>query len=151
VAKPRAEPTDDAGAVFQENMLHLVRSLGLHKPDETPCGQPVSVAEAHALLEIAREPGISQNGLAGRLKLEKSTVSRVAAMLEGRGWIRRVRDQADARFVRLHLTQRGIKANAEIAISRRAKFERIFTAIPAARRQSVVDSLSLLLEVTRDP
>ena len=56
--------------------MHLVRSLGLHKPDETPCGQPVSVAEAHALLEIAREPGISQNGLAGRLKLEKSTVSR---------------------------------------------------------------------------
>jgi DNA-binding MarR family transcriptional regulator len=150
VAKPRDEPEVDAGAVFQENMLHLVRSLGLHKPDETPCGQPVSVAEAHALLEIAREPGISQNGLAGRLKLEKSTVSRVAAMLEQRGWIRRVRDPSDARFVRLHLTQPGIKANAEIARSRRAKFDRIFTAIPAARRRSVVDSLSLLLEVTRD-
>lgn len=150
MAKPRDEPEVDAGAVFQENMLHLVRSLGLHKPDETPCGQPVSVAEAHALLEIAREPGISQNGLAGRLKLEKSTVSRVAAMLEQRGWIRRVRDPSDARFVRLHLTQPGIKANAEIARSRRAKFDRIFTAIPAARRRSVVDSLSLLLEVTRD-
>lgn len=150
MAKPRDDPEDDAGAVFQENMLHIVRSLGLHKPDETPCGQPVSVAEAHALLEIAREPGISQNGLAARLKLEKSTVSRVAAMLEQRGWIRRVRDPSDARFVRLHLTQPGIKANAEIARSRRAKFDRIFTAIPAARRRSVVDSLSLLLEVIRD-
>ena len=131
-------------------MLHLIRSLGLHKPDETPCGHPISVAEAHALLEVARESGISQNGLAGRLKLEKSTISRLVTMLEGRGWIRRARDQTDGRVVRLHLTQRGIKANSEIAASRRAKFERIFTAIPTGRRQSVVDSLLLLLEVTRE-
>ncbi len=149
MARPKAEPGDDAAAAFQENMLHLVRSLGLHKPDETPCGHPISVGEAHALLEIAREPGISQNGLVGRLRLEKSTVSRLATMLETRGWVRRLRDQVDGRVVRLHLTQRGIKANSEIAASRRAKFERIFTAVPAAHRRSVADALSLLLEATR--
>jgi len=131
-------------------MVHLVRSLGLHKPDETPCGQPVSIAEAHALLEIGREPGLTQNGLARRLRLEKSTVSRIAAILERRGWVRRVRDERDARFVRLHLTQRGIKANGNIVESRRAKFDRLFCAIPASRRQSVVDSLSVLVEVTRE-
>lgn len=131
-------------------MVQLVRALGLHKPDETPCGQPVSVAEAHALLEIAREPGLTQNGLAHRLGLEKSTVSRVAGMLEERGWVRRVRDDRDARFMRLHLTQHGIKANARIAESRRAKFNRIFGAIPAPRRSSIVESLALLLEVTRE-
>src|ERR1700736_4039432 len=112
-------------------MMQLVRSLGLHKPDETPCGQPISIAEAHGLLEIAREPGITQNGLAARLRLEKSTVSRLAAMLEARGWVRRERDERDARFVRLQLTKRGITANANIAASRRAKFERIFGTIPA--------------------
>ncbi|HWT04391.1 MAG TPA: helix-turn-helix domain-containing protein, partial [Xanthomonadales bacterium] len=84
---------DDPGAVFQGHMIALVRSLGLHKPDETPCGQPISVAEAHALLEIAREPGLTQNGLAARLRLEKSTVSRLAGMLQRRGWIRRARDE----------------------------------------------------------
>jgi DNA-binding MarR family transcriptional regulator len=131
-------------------MVQLVRALGLHKPDETPCGQPVSVGEAHALLEIAREAGITQNGLAARLRLEKSTVSRLAAMLERRGWVRRVRDQHDARFIRLHLTQKGIAANATIARSRRAKFENIFGAIPPGRRDAVVDALSVLLEVTRE-
>ena len=30
----------------------MVRALGLHKPDETPCGQPVAVAGAHALMEL---------------------------------------------------------------------------------------------------
>ena len=131
-------------------MIQLMRSLGLHKPDQTPCGQPVSVAEAHALLEIAREPGLTQNGLANRLGLEKSTVSRIAGMLEERRWIRRVRDDRDARFVRLHLTQHGFKANVRIAESRRGKFDRIFRAIPADRRHSIVESLALLLEVTRE-
>jgi DNA-binding MarR family transcriptional regulator len=131
-------------------MVQLVRSLGLHKPDETPCGQPISVAEAHALLEIAREPGLTQNGLAALLRLEKSTVSRVAGMLERRGWIRRLRDEHDSRFVRLHLTKRGIAANANVAASRRAKFDRIFGALPADRRGSILEALSLLLEVTRE-
>lgn len=130
--------------------MQLVRALGLHKADETPCGQPVSVGEAHALLEISREAGMTQNGLAARLRLEKSTVSRLAAMLERRGWIRRVRDPRDARFVRLHLTQRGTAANATIARARRAKFQRIFGAIPADRRERVVEALSTLVEVTRD-
>lgn len=141
---------EDVGAAFQEHMVQLVRSLGLYKPDETPCGQPVSIGEAHALLEIAREPGMTQNGLAARLRLEKSTVSRLAGMLERRGWIRRLRDEGDARRVRLHLTGRGIKANANIAQSRRAKFDRLFAAIPAARRQALVESLALLVEVARE-
>ena len=45
----------------------------LTRPDRTPCGQPVTVAEAHALIELSSEPGLSQNGLAARLQLEKSS------------------------------------------------------------------------------
>jgi DNA-binding MarR family transcriptional regulator len=151
VAEPRAvRPAEETGAAFEEHMIQLMRSLGLHKPDQTPCGQPISVAEAHALLEIAREPGLTQNGLAHRLGLEKSTVSRVAGMLEERRWIRRVRDARDARFVRLHLTQFGIKASVRITESRRGKFARIFRAIPADRRSSIVESLALLMEATRE-
>jgi hypothetical protein len=37
---------------LQERILGLVRALGLHKPDERPCGQPVAVAGAHALMEL---------------------------------------------------------------------------------------------------
>jgi|HubBroStandDraft_1064217.scaffolds.fasta_scaffold33598_2 DNA-binding MarR family transcriptional regulator len=146
----RAEVKEGLQTAFQESIVQLVRSLGLHKPDETPCGQPISVAEAHALLEIAREPGLTQNGLATRLRLEKSTVSRIAGMLERRGWVRRVRDERDSRFVRLHLTKRGITANANVAESRREKFARIFGALPADQREDVLNALSLLLEVTRE-
>jgi len=131
-------------------MVQLVRSLWLHKPEETPCGQPISATEAHAMLEIARESGITQNGLSSRLRLEKSTISRIVAMLERRGWIRRQRDEKDARFIRLVLTPRGTKANTNIAASRRAKFDKIFNAVPPQRGSGLVEALSLLLEVSRE-
>jgi DNA-binding MarR family transcriptional regulator len=131
---------------FQDSMIGIIRALGLHKPDTTPCGQPLSVGEAQALLAIAREPGISQNGLAQRLDLDKSTVSRLVGMLERRSWIERVRDRNDSRFYHLRLTAAGTKANANLASSRRAKFERIFQAIPRARRTAVAASLSALME-----
>jgi hypothetical protein len=34
---------------LQERMIALVWTIGLHKPDESPCRKPVSVVEAHAL------------------------------------------------------------------------------------------------------
>lgn len=131
-------------------MVALIRTLGLHQPDRTPCGQPVSVAEAHALLELGREPGLSQNGLAARLRLEKSTVSRIVSALEKRGWVARRRNPHDTRVVHVHLTDAGRDAAATLAASRQAKFERIFAAIPPAERYAVLSSLDTLLQVIRE-
>lgn len=131
-------------------MVTLIRSLGLHQPDRTPCGQPVSVAEAHALLELSREPGLSQSGLGARLRLEKSTVSRIVTALEKRGWVARSRGGADTRIVRVDLTDDGRRAAARLAVARQAKFERIFEAIPPAEREAVLASLDTLLQVIRE-
>lgn len=135
---------------FQDAMIALIRALGLHQPDRTPCGQPISVAEAHSLLELHRDPGLSQNGLAARLRLEKSSVSRIVTSLEKRGWVRRQRDDADTRIVHVHLTADGLQATVNLSDSRRAKFERIFEAIPAAERATLVASLDTLVQVIRD-
>ena len=131
-------------------MIALVRAFGLHQPDRTPCGQPVSVAEAHTMPELSRQPGLSQNGLAARLRLEKSSVSRIVTGLEKRGWVVRQRDASDTRVVHVYLTDDGGSAAANIAASRQAKFERIFSAIPASERTRVLASLDTLVEVIRE-
>jgi DNA-binding MarR family transcriptional regulator len=131
-------------------MVALIRALGLHQPDRTPCGQPISVAEAHSLLELSREPGLLQNGLAARLRLEKSSVSRIVTSLEKRGWVTRKRDGSDTRIVHVHLTADGLQATASLSASRQAKFERIFAAIPSGERDAVLASLDTLLQVIRD-
>lgn len=105
--------------------MGLIRALGLHRPDQTPCGAPVSVGEAQALFELANNPGISQNELAARLHLEKSTVSRLAKMLEQRGWLDRIRDKNDTRLLHLKLTAAGYKAVQRLAASRKARFTKI--------------------------
>jgi len=128
----------------------LIRALGLHRPDQTPCGAPISVGEAQALFELANDPGISQNELSARLHLEKSTVSRLAKMLEQRGWLDRLRDKGDSRLLRLRLTTAGLKAVQRLSASRRARFAKVFDAIPAHKRDALLDSLSLLSEVLNE-
>ena len=44
---------------LQERMIALIRAFGLHKPDQTPCGRPVSVAE------VGEEHGEPPGGDAG--------------------------------------------------------------------------------------
>lgn len=74
-----------------------------------PAGAPpaVSASEARALIELLVARGIAQGQLAELLGLEKSTVSRLAAGLERKGWIRRGRDDGNHRYVRLYLTPQG--------------------------------------------
>lgn len=102
------------------------------------------------MLELSREPGLSQNGLAARLRLEKSSVSRIVSGLEKRGWAARRRDASDTRIVHVHLTGDGRNAAATIAASRQAKFDRIFSAIPSGERAAVLAALDTLLEVIRE-
>ncbi len=82
---------------LQEQMIALIRAFGLHRPDQIPCGKPVAVAAAHALMELAQGAPLSQNDLAARLQIEKSTVSRLVGILERRGWIARGRSAEDGR------------------------------------------------------
>ena len=147
--QPLLNRTNKATA-FQDSMLSLVRALGLHRPDRTPCGQPVAVAEAHALLELSREPGLSQNGLAVRLGLEKSTVSRIVSQLERRGWVKRKRDIADTRIVHVHLSAQGQAATAKLATARSAMFSKIFAAIPRSQRAQTLATLETLIGVIRE-
>ncbi len=131
---------------LQERMIALIRAFGLHKPEETPCGRPVSVAEAHSLMELSRVETLVQKELASRLRLEKSTVSRLVGMLEGRGWVERSRSPEDGRALELRLTEAGRRTGEDIAEARRAKFARVLEAIPEEERESVLESMRILEE-----
>jgi len=127
-----------------ESVVAFVRSFGLHKPDQTPCGQPVAVAEAHALMDLATFGSMRQGELAARLRLEKSTVSRLVRQMEARGWIRRNSDRYDGRAVLIRLTRKGRETAGELSRVRQKKFARILAAIPEDKRSMVVEAISIL-------
>ncbi len=135
---------------LQEELIALIRAFGLHRPDQTPCGAHVAVAEAHALMELAHDAPLSQNDLAARLQLEKSTVSRLVGILESRGWVARARSAQDGRARELRLTNAGQQMATDLAEARRTKFARVFNAIPEGQRADVHESLQRLVEAMRE-
>jgi DNA-binding MarR family transcriptional regulator len=69
----------------------------------------ISGSQLWALSEISREGGMSVNAVAERLALHQTTASNLVNTLSERRLIRRVRDQADQRVVRLYATADGMR------------------------------------------
>lgn len=133
-----------AGEV-RDHVVTFIRAFGLHRPDQTPCGQPLAVSEAHALMEIhAREP-LSQARLASLIQLEKSTVSRLIRRLEEKGWIERRRAENDGRVIDLRLSPEGRTAAVDLSGAQAEKFARILANIPASEQREVLHSLRILV------
>jgi DNA-binding MarR family transcriptional regulator len=135
---------------FQDQIITLVRAFGWHRPASTPCGQPVPIAEAHALLELSKQDALTQRELALRIKLQKSTVSRLVSNLEDRGWVDRRRNDVDGRARDVFLTAMGKEAAVDLATARQAKMDRILAKISDDRRQAVGESLQILIEAIHE-
>jgi DNA-binding MarR family transcriptional regulator len=94
----------------------------------------VSASEARALIELVAARGIAQGELGSLLGLEKSTVSRLAAGLERKGWVRRGRDEDNQRYVRLYLTPEGGIIAARLWQAWHSRQERILTSLSPEER-----------------
>lgn len=130
--------------------MQLTRSFGWHRPGSTPCGKSVPIAEAHALLELSKAVVLTQRDLADAINLRKSTVSRIVANLERRGWIVRRTNADDARALDVSLTDAGTQAAADLATARRAKMAGVLESIPEDRRVAVMHALETLIEAIHE-
>ena len=78
---------------------------------------PMGLKSCHAsyLTEICANPGISQDGLARIICLNKSNVARQAAILEEDGFIVRKSSAADKRVVELYPTEKTLELMPQIS------------------------------------
>jgi len=101
----------------------------------------VSASEARALITLLAARGIAQGQLAEVLGLEKSTVSRLAAGLERKGWIRRGRDEGNHRYVRLYLTPQGGLVADRVWQALQSLQARILAGLSAEEREGLTVGL----------
>ena len=94
----------------------------------------LSSSEARALIELVAARGISQGQLGTLLGLEKSTVSRLATGLERKGWIKRGRDEANQRYIRLYLTPEGSRVAAMVWRTWQSRQARILSGLSGRER-----------------
>ena len=137
---PAGEPAGPAraagGSAASARPADLPADLTADLPaDLLPADLPVvSASEARALIELISARGIAQGELAGLLGLEKSTVSRLAAGLERKGWVRRGRDGDNQRYVRLYLTPEGRAVAVRVWGAWQSRQARILGALSAEER-----------------
>jgi DNA-binding MarR family transcriptional regulator len=105
----------------------------------------VSASEGRALVELLTAHGIVQGELAGLLGLEKSTVSRLAAGLEQKGWIKRGRDEGNQRYVRLYLTPAGSAIAARLLHTWQSRQARIVASLTDKERAGLAAGLGGLV------
>ncbi|MET0789653.1 MAG: MarR family transcriptional regulator [Cellulomonas sp.] len=137
-------PDDDLRRFFQQ----LARTSGLLETVQTQHehgGVRLSLSETFALGELAGAGALSQQELAARLGLEKSTVSRLAAGLEGRGWISRERDADDRRLYRLQLTAEGRDVAGRVGAELREHHGRLLARLTADERRALAVGLGALV------
>jgi DNA-binding MarR family transcriptional regulator len=127
---PAGEPSGPARAAGGFGASVLPADLS----DSDPGLPAVSASEARALIELISARGIAQGELAGLLGLEKSTVSRLAAGLERKGWVRRGRDGDNQRYVRLYLTPEGRAVAVQVWGAWQSRQARILGALSAEER-----------------
>lgn len=145
------DQVDSAEAArLHELLMDLVRAAGLLQPDGTVAGHAVSLSQAFALHELDTGTPLSQRDLAERLRLEKSSVSRMAAEMERNGLLVRERDPDNHRQYRLRLTDRGRAAHARMATEFHEQYERWVTAMTRAERAALLKGLPALVRVIRE-
>lgn len=127
-------------------MQRLFRRFGALAAESTPCGKPLSMAHAHALMILMARGELSQQELGFELCIDKSNVARLCAKMVEAGHAKQRASDADGRSRRVTLTARGARLAAEVDAASRARFDALLVALPAARRAPVVEAFQLVVD-----
>ncbi len=139
-------PVLDEVDQLSDAVVSFVRNFGLLQSGQTPCGQPLTVSQAHALAEIEARPGITQRDLARALGLARATVSELVAQLINRGWVNQIASKKDRRQRRLTVTEEGREVTEDIAKARRNLILDVVAGFSAVERTLVVGAAQLLAD-----
>lgn len=119
----------------REASRQIVRELGFMKPTLAATDYPPSAV--HAIVEIGRHGALAAAQLAERLKLEKSSVSRMVRKLIEAGELRESPSAEDGRVKLLTLTARGRRTLAAIDAYGSQQVAKALAPLSAAERQAV--------------
>ena len=84
----------------------FIRLFGVLEQTETPCGFSMSLSQVFALQELEKS-SMSMKELAEKLRLERSSVSRLIDSLVKGGFVSRELNEQNRREVVLRLTEKG--------------------------------------------
>lgn len=103
-------------------------------------------SQSFLLMTLFHEGSLSRGELAARLDWDKSTLTRIADILERDGLVLTLKDDADRRISRLTLTEKGRTAWAEIKEKQRTYYSSIISSLPRGHVREVMDQARTLFD-----
>ena len=135
---------------LHEVFMEFVRVVSAWHFDSADPRHELSPSQAMALHALDSDPPLSQQDLVARLRLEKSSVSRLVADLERRDLLVRQRDEDNRRLYRLRLTDLGRRTHRGLATTFHRHYERWSGALSPAEREALIVGLAAFVRVARD-
>jgi len=122
-------------------LLHDVARLLRTRADQVARTHGMTRAQWVILARLSRQPGISQNELAGICEVEPITIGRLVDRLESRGLVERRADPKDRRVRRLHLLPAAESVVEEINAYREALNAELSRGLDEDTRNLLIDTL----------
>ena len=135
----------DQADELRQVMQRLFRQFGALAVDMTPCGKPLSIAHAHALMVLLGRGELPQQELGTELSIDKSNVARLCAKMVEAGHAEQRPSNDDGRSRIVSLTSHGKRLAREVDAASHARFGAWLEALPPGRRSQLIDGLNQLL------
>jgi DNA-binding MarR family transcriptional regulator len=137
------EPAHELRRVVQR----FFRCFGALSADATPCGKPLSMAHAHALMLLLERPELSQQELGRELNIDKSNVARLCAKLVESGFARQRPSESDGRSRMVSLTADGKRLARDVDAASHARFDAVLHGLSKGKRRELIGALEELVSV----
>ncbi|MDF2962124.1 MAG: putative transcriptional regulator [Paenibacillus sp.] len=139
---------------FRITVQTFVRLFGLLEQTVTPCGFPLSLSQVYALQELENTT-LSIGELAGRLRLERSSVSRLADGLVKEGFVQRVINESNRRETLISLTDKGDRTLGQVRERSVAFYQSVLSQLPDHDQQLIMEGFkkftAALLKAKENP
>ena len=125
-----------------------IRSLDrlLHEQRKEGSGCSVSPAQCHALLEIENRNEANVKDLAESMALDKSTMSRTIDGLVQGGFVERIINPQDRRYMQIKLTDQGWKTCDQTNQFNDEYFKTVLEELPEEKQKRIMEALDNLIE-----
>jgi len=120
------------------NVQKFVRLFGLLEQTVTPCGFNLSLSQVFALQELENET-ISVSELARRLRLERSSVSRLVDALVKENFVNRTINESNRREMLLSLTEKGKRTVQQVCEQSLLFYQSVLNDLPEHDQQMIME------------
>lgn len=138
--------TDQPQAIAQIRSFNRFYTHVLGLLDRRILDSAFSLTEARVLLEISKKDGCQAHGVATRLGLDRSYLSRILKRFESLGLIGKSAAAGDGRFVDLRITDAGREALDQLSGRSDTQVASLIRGLPAEDVAEVLSAMALIRE-----